>query len=78
MASVFSVGGDDSVAPQTAYPKRESLRRNRRFLRADRGVRPYKLLGTSGRFVGGTNEFAENFRKIGHICRDDVGIVPYA
>ncbi|CAH0535705.1 hypothetical protein [Oscillospiraceae bacterium] len=26
----------------------------------------------------GTNEFAENFRKIGHICRDDVGIVPYA
>ena len=26
----------------------------------------------------GTIEFAEDFRKIGTVCRDDVGIVPYS
>ena len=54
-------------------------------MRADRVVRPYgsfKIFrdvrrGRCPHRPKGTAGFAEDFRKIGTVCRDDVGIVPY-
>ena len=69
-----------------SYEFAEYFRKNGIFCGRTEASAPTVFLESFGKFVGvdthidpeGSYEFAEDFRKIRFICRDDVGIVPYA